>query len=45
MFTSYSINLPQTSALAIFLDALLLAGPYLDLVLERKHLELWQLSQ
>jgi hypothetical protein len=27
MFTSCGNNLPETSALAIFLDALLLAGP------------------
>jgi hypothetical protein len=46
MFTSYGINLPETSALeVIFLGAPLLAGPHLDLVLERKRLELWRLSQ
>jgi hypothetical protein len=45
MFTSYGINLPETSALAILLDASLLAGPNLDSVLERKCLELRWLSQ
>jgi hypothetical protein len=45
MFTSYGINLPETSALAIFLDAPLLAGPHIDLVLERKRLDLRRLSQ
>jgi hypothetical protein len=45
MFTSYGIDLPETSASAIFLDAPLLAGPYLDSVLERKRLELRRLSQ
>jgi hypothetical protein len=43
MFTSYGINLPETSASAIFLDELLLAGPHLDSVLERKRLELRRL--
>jgi hypothetical protein len=45
MFASNGINLPKTSASAIFLDALLLAGPHLDSVLERKRLEVWRLSQ
>jgi hypothetical protein len=40
MFTSYGINLPETSASAILQDAPLLAGPHLDSVLERKRLEL-----
>jgi hypothetical protein len=43
MFTSYGINLPETSASAIFLDALLLAGQHLDSVLERKRIELRRL--
>jgi hypothetical protein len=39
MFSSYSINLPETSASeVIFLGAPLLAGPHLDSVLERKRL-------
>jgi hypothetical protein len=45
MFTSYGISLPETSASAIFLDSPLLTGPQLDLVLERKRLELRRLSQ
>jgi hypothetical protein len=45
MGTSYGINLPETSAWAIFLDAPLLVGPHLDSVLERKRLELRRLSQ
>ena len=46
MFTSYGINLPETSASeVIFLGAPLLAGPHLDSVLERKRLELQRLSK
>jgi hypothetical protein len=45
MFTSYGINLLETSASEVILLGIpLLASPHLDSVLERKHLELWRLS-
>jgi hypothetical protein len=46
MFTSFGINLPETSALeVIYLGASFLAGLHLDSVLEGKRLDLRHISQ